>query len=195
MATISLPTTRPYWPAAAEFGLQAAVFESESATDLSIQTTDMLAARWVCNITWTAHDNDTRAAVEALMAQLRGRANRLSMGHPLRRAPRGTMRGTPTLNGSHSALASSISISGSGTLMAGDMLGIDGELVMVTADNPQLSAVPITPFLRTGKTTGTSVVWDWPRALFVLANADAIRVPFGQQMAPSFSVDLVEVFA
>lgn len=194
MATITLPTTRAFIPAAADFGLEAATFESESATDLSLQTTDMLAARWVATLTWTPHTNATRAAVEALMAQLRGKANRLSMGHPLRRVPRGTMRGTPTLASSHSALASTLNITGSGTLLAGDMLGVGGELVMVTADNPSLSSVPITPFLRTSKSAGTSVVWDWPRALFVLANADAIRVPFAPVISPSFSVDLVEVF-
>lgn len=195
MATIILPDSRTWWPESADFGLQAATFESESATDLSIQTTDMLAARWVQTLTFTAHTNAARAGVEALIAQLRGRANRLSVGHPLRKAPRGTMRGTPTLNGSHSALATTLNISGTGTLLAGDMLGIGGELVMVTADNPSLSAVPIEPFLRTSKSAGTAVVWDWPRALFVLAGSDAIRVPFGPQVSPSFSVDLVQVFA
>lgn len=194
MATITVPNTRPYWPQSADFGLEGAVFESTSPMDLSVQSVDMLAARWVGTLTWTPHDNATRAAVEALFAQLRGRANRLSMGHPLRRFPRGTMRGTPTLNGAHSALASTLNITGSGTLMAGDMLGVGGELVMVTADNPPLSAVPITPFLRTAKTAGTAVTWDWPRALFIVTS-DAVRVPLGPRISPSFSIDVAQVFA
>jgi hypothetical protein len=194
MPTITLPNSRVYIPQTADFGLQAATFESESSTDLSLQTTDMLAARWVSTLTWTPHDNATRAAVEALMAQLRGKANRLSMGHPLRRAPRGTMRGTPTLAASASALATTLNITGTGTLLPGDMLGVGGELVMVV-NAPSLAAVEITPFLRTSKTAGTAVVWDWPRTLFVLANADAIRVPFAARVSPAFSVDLVEVFS
>lgn len=195
MATITLPNTRTYTPATADWGLETATFNSTSATDLSVQTVDMLASRWRCAMTFTPHTNAERAAVEAFFVQLRGQGNRLSMGHPLRRVPRGTLRGAPTLASAASALASTIAISGSGSLMAGDMLGVGGELVMVTADNPPLSAVPIAPFLRTAKLAGTSVVWDWPRTLFVPVGSDAIRIPLGPKVSPSFSLDMFEVFA
>lgn len=195
MATITLPNSRLYVPASADWGLETATFNSESPTDLSIQTVDMLASRWRCSLTFVPRTNADHAAVEALIAQLRGRGNRLSMGHPLRRVPRGTMRGTPTLTSNVSALASTIAITGSGTLLAGDMLGIGGELVMVTADNPSLSAVPIAPFLRTSKPAGTAVVWDWPRSLFIPADDSPLRLPITPRVSPAFSLDLLEVFS
>ncbi|MFM1991283.1 MAG: hypothetical protein RJA99_4240 [Pseudomonadota bacterium] len=195
MATITLPNTRVYTPATADWGLETATLTAQSPTDLSVQTVDMLASRWVCSLAFTPHQNAERAAVESLMAQMRGQGNRLSMGHPLRRVPRGTMRGTPTLTSTASALASTIAITGTGTLLAGDMLGIGGELVMVTADNPSLSAVPIAPFLRASKAAGTAVVWDWPRTLFIPRESGATRVPLGPRVSPGFSLDLVEVFA
>ena len=129
---------------------------------------------------------------EALFAQLRGRANRLRMGHPRRRLPRGTMRGTPALSGAHSALASTLNISGTGTLLAGDLLGVgDDQVVMVTADClAGLTAVPITPPLRKAKTAGQAVTWDWPLAVFLVTSP--VRVPYAPRMSPSFSFDVVE---
>lgn len=190
MDTIQIPNTRPWWPARAEFGLEGAVYQSESPVDLTIQTVDMLAARWVGSITWSPKRKDTIAAVEAVFARLRGRANRISMGHPLRRAPRGTMRGTPTLAASHSALATTLNITGTGTLKAGDLLGVGGQLVMVASDPGSLASVPITPPLREAHASGTEVVWDWPRATFVVT--DVVRVPFAPFVMPSFSIDFVE---
>ena len=190
MATIQIPNSRVWWPASGELALEGAVFESTSQYDLTPQTVDLLAARWIGTITLTPHRNDVRAGVEALFARLRGRANRLSMGHPLRRVPRGTMRGSPTLSGAHSALASTLSISGTGTLKAGDLLGVDGELVMVAEDPASLASVAITPPLRKAKTAGTVVVWDWPRATFLLTGP--VRGPCGPKVSPSFAFDGVE---
>lgn len=194
MATFTMPNSRLWTPASAEFGLQTAVFESTSPYGLATQTVDMLASRWVGTLTYPNQTNAERAVVEALLANVRGKAGRISMGHPLRRVPRGTMRGTPTLAASASALAVTLNITGTGTLMAGDMLGVGGELVMVTADNPALTAVPITPPLRVAKSSGATVTWDWPRAVFML-ETNEVRIPFGAKVSPSFSIDVVEVFA
>lgn len=190
MEIIQVPNSRVWWPASGEIGLEGGVFASESPVDLTVQTVDMLSARWVGTITLTAHRNDVRASVEALFARLRGQANRLSMGHPARFAPRGTLRGSPTLGTSHAALASVLNISGTGTLLAGDLLGVGGQLVMVASDPVSLSSVPITPPLRESHDSGDPVVWDWPRAVFRVTNF--VRIPYGPVASPGFSFDIVE---
>jgi hypothetical protein len=194
MASIPHPTTRLWTPASADFGLRQAVIPSTSPLDGQTQTVEVLGARWVCSVTYTAANNNDRAQFEALFADLRAQVNRLSMGHPLRRVPRGTMRGAPTLGAAAAALAETINISGTGTLLAGDMLGVNGQLVMVAVTPTNLNSVRITPRLRGAATSGTPVVWDWPRALWI-ATSDVVRIPLAPVASPSLTVDLVEVFS
>jgi hypothetical protein len=194
VATILHPTTRLWVPASGDFGLRQAVILTTSPLDGQTQTVEVLGARWVCSVTYTPANNNDRAQFEALFASLRAQVNRLSMGHPLRRVPRGTMRGSPTLGASAAALAETINVSGTGTLEAGDMLGIGGQLVMVTTKPSALTSVAITPPLRAARSAGTLVVWDWPRTLWIV-NSDAVRVPLAPVASPSLTVDLVEVFS
>lgn len=200
MATISHPTTRLWTPASADFGIRQSVILSTSPLDGQTQTAEVLGARWVCTVTYTAANNGDRAQFEGLFAALRAQVNRLSMGHPLRRLPRGTMRGSPTTSGSTSALSNTVNIAATTgqTLLAGDMIGIGTQLFMVTANAVSvagvMTGVNISAPVRTAITAGTAVVWDWPRALWIV-NGDSVRVPLTPVASPAFSVDLVEVFS
>ena len=196
MATITVPRTRLYDVSVAEFGIRQSVFLSTSPTDGSTRTVEVPGARWVMTLTFPAQFNTDRAYIEALFASLRAQSNRLSMGHPLRREPRGTLRGSPTLGATASAGATTVNINQSGsTVYAGDMIGVGGELKMVTEDRLSgLTSVPITPPMRGTFNAGTAVTWDWPATLWIV-NGDSVRVPLGPVTSPQFSVDLVEVFA
>jgi len=199
MATIVVPVTRWATPVTADFGLRQSVILSTSPLDGHTQTVEMLGARWVCTLNYNNQTEADRARLEGMFGALRAQANRLSMGHPLRRKPRGAMRGSPTLSGSHADGLTTLNISGDGnSLMAGDMLGIGSgaaaQLVMVTEDNPLYTSVPITPPLRTTHSGGTAITWDWPRTLWI-ATSDAVRLPVGRVTAGPFSVELVEVFS
>ena len=158
------------------------------------QTVWMPGSRWVCTFTFGNHVHTDRAAIEGFLAGLEGQYHRISMGHPRRTEPRGTMRGSPTLNGTAVQGARVLNILGTGTLLAGDMLGVGGQLVMVTADaTSALSAVAITPPLRAQANVGAAVTWSAPKTLWV-PSTNEILVPYEHKIAPRFAVQLVEVF-
>ena len=112
----------------------------------------------------------------------------------LRPQPRGTMRGAPVLVGAHAQGAASLSITGGtagSTLLAGDMLGVGGLLLMVqidvTLDGAGAGSVPITNRLRSAQSGGAAVTWDKPTALFRLVDHSGPVYSPGLASAPSFS--------
>lgn len=117
---------------------------------------------------------------ESMLLQLRGGVNHLAMADPVRRVPRGTMRGTLTLNGSHSAGAVALSVTGGvgqagTTLLASDWLQLGSglgtsQLVKVmadaTANGSGVIALTVEPPLRTAFAGGASVTWSQPLAYY-----------------------------
>jgi len=84
---------------------------------------------------------------------MRGQSNKVALYHFARAAPAGTVRGALTLNASAAQGASSIVVTGcnpaTGTLIAGDMLGVGGQLLMVAADCTAVAGVITVP-IQTG---------------------------------------------
>jgi hypothetical protein len=114
---------------------------------------------------------------QALMMQLRGRTNQVSLWNFGRPVPKGTMRGTmTTAAAAQGATAMTITASGqaSKTLLAGDFLGVGSgltqQVVMLTADVTSnasgVIAVSFEPPLRNAQSAGAAVTWDRPKALF-----------------------------
>lgn len=140
---------------------------------------------------------------QALIMNLKGQTNQLALWNHGRSYPRGTMRGTMTLNSSAAQGATSLSIIAasevSKTLMAGDLLGIGTgatqQVVMVTAlatsDGTGVIAVTIQPPLRNAFSGGASVTWDKPKALFRRSESVA-SWDYDTILASGFTLDLVE---
>jgi len=116
---------------------------------------------------------------EVLIFQLRGGVNHLACHDIGKPAPRGTMRGTLTLNATAAAGATSLVITGgagqaSTTLLKGDWLqlgsGLTSQLVKVmadaTANGSGVITVTIEPPLRIQYASSTAVTWDKPVAHF-----------------------------
>ena len=146
-------------------------------------------------------------AYEAVLLQLRGGVNHLSMYDPVRTAPAGTLRGTLTLNGAHSAGAVTLSITcGLGqagyTLKAGDWLQIGSglgtsQLVKVmadaTANGSGIIAPTVEPPLRTAFSTGAAVTWDKPIAYYRQISSPQWTYRPGMRMKQGgFALDLLE---
>jgi hypothetical protein len=146
-------------------------------------------------------------AYEAVLLQLRGGVNHLSMYDPVRTAPQGTVRGTLTLNGSHSAGVTAISVTAgvgqSGlTLKAGDWLQIGtglgtSQLVKVMADatvnGSGVIALTVEPPLRTAFSTGAAVTWDKPLAYYKQQGTPQWSYRPGMRMRQGgFALDLLE---
>jgi hypothetical protein len=109
--------------------------------------------------------------------------------------------GQPVLTASVAQLANTaplLAVPGS-TLYAGDMLGINGQLIRVmsdvTFDGSGKATVEFQGRARTAWTYGTAVLWDAPKANFMLKSPDGVPtvwLPGGITDAISF--ELIEVF-
>ena len=161
----------------------------------SEQVIDLLNDRWLISLSLPNRKFADAAVIEAFIASLRGMTNTVALYHWVRKVPRGTMRGAPTVAAA-SAGAGSLTITTTvgATLLAGDMIGVGGLLLQVATDAAANGAgvmvVPIVNRLRTAVAGGTAVVWDKPTAPFRLASPSAIQYIPGY--APEVSFDFVE---
>lgn len=122
---------------------------------------------------------------QAMLMQLRGKTNQLAMPNIGRRTPRGTMRGTMTLNTAAAQGAAALSIVAAGqnakTLLKGDLLGLGSgatqQVVMVVADaisdGSGIIAITIEPSLRNAHLIAAAVTWNAPAVLFRCQEAPA----------------------
>lgn len=195
MALITLPAL--FNPKSCRLDLKTAQRVSAAPFGGAEQAVDLLNDRWVmfCELPLDLIGNG--AWVEAFVGALRGQTNVTPLHHFARPAPRGTVRGTLTLNAAAAQGAASIVVTGcnpaTGTLLAGDMLGVGGLLLMVASNCTAAGGVitvPITNRLRLAQSAGAGVTWDKPSALFRLlsnsgvnyvgALADAVTFDFGE---------------
>lgn len=165
----------------------------------SEQAVDLLNDRWLCTVDLPPNKPSDAAQIEAFIAALRGQTNTCALWHFARTAPRGSMRGTLTLNASAAQGASSIVITGGAgqagtTLLAGDLLGVGGLLLMVAADatanGSGVITVSITNRLRTAQSAGAAVTWNKPTVAMRLLSAAS--VPYRAGYADGLSLDFGE---
>ncbi|MET3459825.1 hypothetical protein [Variovorax atrisoli] len=163
----------------------------------SEQTLDMGNDRWGIYLTLPNRKFEDAARVEAFIAALRGMTNTVRLYHWVRKVPRGTMRGTPTCQVTPAGSDQVMVYCPSGqTLLAGDMLGIQGLLLQVREDAVSDGSGHLIAKLvnRTRKfiPEGSVVTWDRPTALFRQSSQSA-RVQYIPGYAPEVSFDFVEV--
>lgn len=137
----------------------------------SEQAIDFLNDRWLCTLNLPANNQANAAQLEGFLAALRGQVNTVNLSHPVRKAPRGTMRGTLTLAASAAQGADTLSITGGvgqagTTLLTGDLLGVGGLLLMLagnaTANGSGVITVTLANRLRTAQSSGAAVTWNAP---------------------------------
>lgn len=165
----------------------------------SERVVDFLNDRWVANLSLPRETHAASAAVEAFLFSLRGMVNTTALWHFARTAPRGTLRGTPTIHTDAAAGAASIVVQASAgeTLKAGDMLGAGGLLLMVsedcTANGSGVITVPLANRLRTALAAAAAVTWDKPTAPFRLVGTSGVRYQPGTTDA--VSLEFVEAIS
>ena len=191
MSVVTLPAL--FVPRSCQLTLATSQRVSASPFGGSEQAIDLLNDRWLLSCELPAARHANAAWREAFIGAMRGQVNTTALWHFARPAPRGTVRGTLTLASSAAQGAASLSITGcspsTGTLLAGDMLGVGGLLLMVAADCTAVAGVitvPLANRLRTAKSSGTSVTWDKPTAPFRLLSTSGVQYAPGVAAPVSF---------
>ncbi|MDO9357862.1 MAG: hypothetical protein Q7T70_02570 [Polaromonas sp.] len=189
----------PSWFGADGFSLSLDTTQRSFASPFggSEQVVDLGSDRWKATLSASPRTYDEAAALEALIAGMRGMTNTLAIHHLLRKQPRGTLRGAASTVNNAAAGAASIVVQApvvGQTLLAGDMLGIGGLLLQVAADcvtnGVGNMTVPLVNRLRVAISNGTAVVWDRPTAPFRLASKPVVQ--FAPGYAQGVTMDFVE---
>lgn len=149
----------------------------------SEQAVDLLNDRWKISFVSPGRDGYAHGAViEAFIGAMRGQVNTVALYHNVRPAPVGTVRGTLTLSASVAQGASSIIVTGcspsTGTVLAGDMFGVGGLLLMAAADAVAVAGVvtiALANRVRVAQSAGASVTWDRPTVLFRLLDTSGVN--------------------
>jgi hypothetical protein len=164
----------------------------------SEQTFDMLNDRWLISMDLPVMAPADAAAIEGFLNSFRGQTNTVAIGHAARPTPLGKMRGAMALAMAAPQGAGTIVITSAGqagkTLLAGDLLGLGGLLLMVaadcTADGSGTITVPLTNRLRAAQSAAAPVSWNRPTANFRLVTSTGVQYIPG--MANAVSLEFAE---
>lgn len=198
MTMNTYPSLSAFVPGTFEIGLRSSMSVSTSPLNGSVQTVEIPGLRWMFSMTYGFDSIQERAQVAAYWAKVGGQANRVGLWHLARPAPRGTMRGAPVLASTAAvgATSASISTTAGATVKTGDMLTLGGRLIQIAADAAADGlgnlVVTFTPRLHIAAAAGSEVVWDRPKASFIITSGD-VRLPYTAVHALEFSVELAEV--
>ena len=200
MTTLTWPTLSVAAPESFTFTLASNTMHFQSPLSGAMQTVEFPGARWKASFTLDSLAESDAALLRAFGAKLRGRAGRFYLHHMANPNLRGTVTGSPSVNGGgQTGNTLALASCGAGkTILAGDFIGVNGELKMVvanaTADGGGYMTVTIEPPLRSSPTNGSTVTTVKPTATFMLSEdswRDLVKAPY----IATFVVDAVEVWA
>lgn len=169
MAILAFPVNLP---ANAEWQLVSNTQQFVSPFNGSIQTAELPGAKWHVSLSFPNQTPAEGRMLTAFLAALRGESGRFTLHDHTQPNPRGTIVGIPLVLGA-AQVGSTIIMNGwTGTLLAGDMIGIAGELKMVTADAVGAGGggVPVSfePPMRVSPVNLSAVIINAPTAVFKL---------------------------
>lgn len=198
--TIAWPTLTRSAPAEMEWALVANTQTFTSPLSNAVQTVELPGARWRVSFTLRNLDEADTAALQAFLAQLRGRAGRFTLHNFARAEPRGTARGTPLVKGAGQT-GTSLLIDGmtvGATLLAGDFFAVNGELKMAvanaTANGSGEMTVTFEPPLRASPADNAAVTLSSPTATFML-NSDDTAVSIRAGKRSDITIEAMEAWS
>jgi len=147
----------------------------------SEQVIDMLNDRWTVYLTLAVRKHADAAAIEAFINSFRGQVNTVDLWHFTRPQITGTFTGTLVTSGTQAQGAASVVVSGGnagGTVQAGDMIGVGGQILMVsgaaTANGSGVITIPVVNRLRAAVSNGQAVTTIKPTAPFRLLSSSGV---------------------
>ena len=191
MSLITLPAS--FKPRSCQFTQYTNERVSASPFGGSEQAVDLLNDRWMCSVELPMRKHADAAVIEAFIGAMRGKTNTVNLWHFTRPAPRGTIAGAKTLSAGAAQGAASVSITATGTLLAGDLIGISGLLLMVAADCTSSAGVitaTLTNRLRTALSISAAVTTAKPSIPMRMMSTSGVQYQPG--FANSVSFDFAE---
>jgi len=202
MSTYTWPTSAPFQAARFEWSYEANVFPATAPLGGDVQVAAIPGDRFSGRLTIRAATAVDHADVEGFFAAVRTSktlsVHRIAMPFLPRPEPLGTLRGAPQVAGSHNALATQVTITGTNgqTIRRGDLLGFPNQTVMITADAVVSGGgmtLSFSPPLRYALSNGQTVTWNRPPIVWAVVGAPTWSYIPGQN-AEECVVELVEVW-
>lgn len=200
-STISWPAAREFQPSRLAWGVTSSRTGWVSVYTGQTQRITHLADRLRVSMDLPLVLRDLAGAREAYLMAASAAGNWILLHHFQRPAPLGTLRGTPTVAATQAANSREISITttAGATLLAGDVLGVAGQLVQcgyggAVADGAGAMVMPLVLPLRRAVSSGAAVTWDKPTAAFQILSLDPTFDYVAPQMQMGLTIELREVY-
>jgi hypothetical protein len=205
MAVITMPAVL----AVRDFTWGQRRYDIEASSDVNGSSQARLFGppRWLCSFQCPPGLSPADAAIwEAMLLQLRGRVNHLAVWDRNRPAPRGTVRGSLTLNATVSAGATSATING-GAGQAGTTVAVGDKFMLasgvgtsqlvqatsaVTLNGSGIGTFSFEPPARIAFSSGAAVTWDKPVAHFKQQSSEWAGRGITSQVFAGYGLDLLE---
>jgi hypothetical protein len=161
-------------PQKVSWGIQKAGVQFRSPLGGRVESVEFPGEFWKVSVTLPDLSIDQGSAAAAFFNRMAGGMERVLAPYWLRMVPAGTMRGSPSLAGAATQGALSLSILGSGTLNAGDMLGVGGEVFQVFEDCASASGIITVPLVNRVRSvtlaSGSAVAWSAPTVQLLMVS-------------------------
>lgn len=178
------------WPAALypqqmEFRLRDSGVSFRSPFSGTLQVANFVGEHWVCDLTLPGHrsdkgEYDPGPKLAAFLHWLKGGVNQARLYDFKYRVPRGTMRGSPTLQATVTRGATTILINTvpGATLLAGDKFSLGSQFFEVKNDatasgSPTTLTVTTVNRVRATINSGAAVTWDKPTVNMIMPEMSA----------------------
>lgn len=186
MSTVNWPTGDGFVISDCRVGARTSKSRFAGFFDGQVQSLSHAANRLLFTLTLTPCTAADGAEREAFLLSLASSGDWVNLSHPLRRQPRGTLRGTPVVEAAAVAGARTLRVQGvaGDTLEAGDILGVDGQMLVTAyagavANGAGLLVVPLALPLRAAIDDAEAVTWQAPTTTFQLLADEAAIVGYG----------------
>lgn len=192
MATFDWPEALT--PASVTWAIQKAGTSFRSPMAGSLESVEFPGQFWKVSVTLPDSLADDGGRAESFFARLAGGTERVRVPYWRRLIPKGTMRGSPTLQAGAVRGDLQLLVNATGTLEYGDMIGVGSQLFQVFDRCSSVSGtltVPLVNRVRATLAISSPVVWYRPTVTCIVPS-NSSGTPFGMGIMSGMPVDLEE---
>jgi len=173
----------------------------ESPLDKTVQTASLSGDQWSLSQSFVNLSRNNGSDLKAFLVSLKGPSGKAYITPYEAREPRGTVSGSPVVNGAsqtgNSLVTSGWSVSQT-VLKAGDYFEVNGEFKMVVSDvlssGTGAATIQFEPALRASPLNSEPLITDNPKCIMRLANNDQAQWQLSQTKKYSVNLEWIEAF-